>query len=55
MASYFCFANLVNNMVYVTAKVNKYAREGSVVVKKFIADFRTMKLLFLLKIYHCEI
>ena len=37
-----------------TAKVNKYARKGSVVVKKFIAHFRTIKLLFLLKIYHCE-
>ena len=30
-----------------TAKVNKYARKGSVVVKKFIAHFRTIKLLFL--------
>ena len=38
-----------------TAKVNKYARKGSVVVKRFIAHFRTKKLLFLLKIYHCEI
>ena len=26
------------------AKVNKYARKGSVVVKKFIAHFRTVKL-----------
>ena len=31
------------------AKVNKYARKGSVVVKKFIAHFRTVKLLFLWK------
>ena len=38
-----------------TAKVNKYARKGSVVVKKFIAHFRTIKLLFLFKIYNCEI
>ena len=38
-----------------TAKVNKYARKGSVVVKKFIAHFRTKKLLFLFKIYNCEI
>ena len=38
-----------------TAKVNKYARKGSVVVKKFIAHFRTIKLLFRLKIDHCEI
>ena len=38
-----------------TAKVKKYAREESVVVKKFVAHFRTIKLLFLLRIYHCEI
>ena len=38
-----------------TAKVNKYARKGSVLVKKFIAHFRTIKLLFLLNSYHCEI
>ena len=43
------------NSVTNTAKVNKYVRKGSVVVKKFIAHFRTIKLLFLLKIYHCEI
>ena len=36
-----------------TAKVKKYARKASVVVKKFIAHFRTM--LFLLKIDHCEV
>ena len=41
--------------MYRTAKVNKYARKGNVVVKNFIAHFRTIKLLFLLKIYHCEI
>ena len=47
----------ISRFVYnhVTAKVNKYAREGSVVVKKFIVYFRTIKLLFPLKIYHCEI
>ena len=33
-----------------TAEVNKYARKGIVVVKKFIANFRTTKFLFLLKI-----
>ena len=38
-----------------TAKVNKYARKARVVVKTFIAHFRTIKLLFLVKIYHCEI
>ena len=38
-----------------TAKVNKYARKGSVVVKKVKAHFHTIKLRFLLKIYHCEI
>ena len=36
-----------------TLTVNKYAREGSVAVKKFIAHFR--KMLFLLKNYHFEI
>ena len=46
---------IYDNSVTNTAKVNKYARKGSVVVKKFIAHFRTIKLLFLLKIYHCEI
>ena len=38
-----------------TAKVNKYARKGSVVVKKFMAHFHTIKLSFLLKSYHSEI
>ena len=37
-----------------TAKVNKYARKGSVVVKKFIAHFRAIKLLFLLKIVNLK-
>ena len=37
------------------AKINKYARKGSVEFKKFIAHFRTKKLFFLLKSYHCEI
>ena len=46
----------VSRFVHVrTAKVNKYARKGSVVVKRFIAHFRRIKLLFLLKIYHYEI
>ena len=36
-------------------KVNKYVRKGSVVVKKFIARFRKVKLLSLLKSCHCEI
>ena len=38
-----------------TAKVNKYARKGSVVVKKFTAHFRAIKLLFLLKIAKSKI
>ena len=38
-----------------TTKVNTYARNGSFVVKKFIAHFRRVKLLFLLKSCHCEI
>ena len=38
-----------------TAKVIKYARKGSVVVKKFIAHFRAIKLLFLLKIVKSKI
>ena len=46
---------IYDNSVTNTAKENKYAGKGSVVVKKFIAHFRTIKLLFLLKIYHCEI
>ena len=46
---------IYDNSVTNTAKVNKYARKGSVVVKKLIAHFRTIKLLFLLKIYRCEI
>ena len=46
----------ISRFVHVcTAKVNKYAREGSVVVKRFIAHFRTIKLFFPLKIYHYEI
>ena len=49
-------ADTISRFVHVcTAKVNKYARKGSVVVKRFIAHFRTIKLLFLLKIYHYEI
>ena len=49
-------ADTISRFVRVcTAKVNKYAREGSVVVKRFIAHFRTVKLLFPLKIYHYEI
>ena len=36
-----------NNCTPLTTKVNKYARWGSVVVKKCIAHFRTVKLLFL--------
>ena len=38
-----------------TAKVNKYARKGSVVVKKFIVHFRAIKSLFLLKIVKSKI
>ena len=46
----------ISRFVHVcTAKVNKYARKGSVVVKRFIAHFRPIKLLFPLKIYHYEI
>ena len=38
-----------------TTKVNEYARKGRVVVKKFTAHFRIVKLLFLLTSCHCQI
>ena len=45
----------INDNCTNTTKVNQYVRKGSVVVKKFIAHFRTVKLLFVLKSCHWEI